>query len=505
MSEHIQQLYLADGFPCKKVSGELHGTCPQCGHPSHFVVRAEGKKGDRQCPELGSFFCRNCDISGKTAGNAITYLMAVRDMSFVSACEYVGYELPNNRPQHRRRRAAGRGSQSSPPNPAADQSVEHDPAYIWYPEKTEHPDWVYDPDKWAEHALKFVDACHAQILERQSALDWFAKRGVPLEMVRRLRLGFNPGQERNGLSHQNNIKTCSGWGMRPVKDDGTAAKYFALPAGLVIPCWSGPDGTGDVVRIQVRKLADEARWIIKGSIGYSGAHHILNPGKDVAMVLENERDGMAIAWVCPEVTVIPLGSAKGKSCAADHVELRDKKLILMALDPDRTNRTNRERWERDYPGVPCPVYAFGAGIEAVDWWYEHYPQSQPWVIQGCGDIGEAILAGQDVGAWLRRGIAYYKKILFGEGFESEPASEPETKLQEFCRLLHLHGMYFQWDTDFHCWSCGPEPVGLKMYEVPSDHIRDLMYDDEVWPYIHVCGRVDSRPWTGKMIEKFFYG
>ena len=253
---HIKNLYQEDGFPCKNVSGELHGTCPSCGHPHHFVVRVEGKKGDGQCPDMGSFFCRNCDISGKTAGNAITYLMKVRDMSFLDACEYVGYEPPQN-PAYQQpgRRSAGRGRiQPRLENKETEVATEHQPNYIWYPEETAFPDFVDDPELWQEHALKFVEKCHANILDRQSSLDWFARRGVPLDMIRMLKIGFNPGKTRKGKPYQHSIKTSSGWGMAPKKEDGTLQKFFALPAGLVIPCWSGPDGTGEVVRVQIRTM-----------------------------------------------------------------------------------------------------------------------------------------------------------------------------------------------------------------------------------------------------------
>lgn len=507
---HIKDLYLADGFPCKTVSGELHGTCPSCGHKSHFVIRKEGKKGDQQCQELGSFFCRNCDISGKTSGNAIAYLMAVRNMSYVDACNFVGYNLPD-RPHNKEsaqrqqryslhRQARQQASHSNPPTPPAPSSQSVEPAYIWYPEKTEHPDWVYDQNKWAEHAIKFVAACHEHILARPSALDWFASRGVPLDMVKRMCLGFNPGQSIKGIPHQNSIKTCSGWGMSPVNDDGTVAKFFVLPAGLVIPCWSGSEGSKKIVRIQIRKLDDQSKWVVKGSVGYSGAHMILNPGKSIALIVENERDGMAIAWACPDVTVIPLGSAKGKPCEADHAELREKKLILLALDPDRTSQSNRDLWARNYPDIPCPEYALGIGVAAVDWWYAYYPQSFPWIIEGYGDPGEAIQAGIDIADWVKRGIAYY----MGEGTKKEEESkEVESNLHIFCRLLHQYGKHFIPAPDIRSWSWAPPPIGASMYDVPSAQIDGLMFKDDVAQYLSILWWENPGPWTGIRIWKFF--
>lgn len=502
---HIKNLYQEDGFPCKNVSGELHGTCPGCGHPNHFIVRVEGKRGDRQCPDMGSFFCRNCDISGKTSGNAITYLVKVRNLSFLDACDYVGYDPPQNPAYQQRRRGSGWRRVAAPSLPEEQKAAvktEHQPSYIWYPEETVFPDFVADPELWQEHALKFVAKCHAHILDRPKSLEWFARRGVPLAMVKKLKLGFHPGQKtkKTGKEYQNSYKVAKAWGMPvlPARDDGSIPDKIVLPAGLVIPCWSGTDGTGEVVRVQIRKM-NEDKWVVKGSCGYSKAHHILNAGKEIALINENARDSMAMASVCPEVTFISVDTAKGKPCRADHEELRGKKLILLALDPDKTKQTNRERFERDFPGQKCPVWAFGAGIEAMDWWYQHYPQAHPWVIQGYGDIGEAILAGEDVGAWVREGIEYY----LGAVPKEEPEPEPETKLHEFCRLLHQYGKHWQWAESMQEWSWGPKPVGLAMYEVPSMRIDDLMYHDEVLTYLQVCGRVDSRPWTGKRIFEFF--
>ena len=139
---HIKNLYQEDGFPCKKVSGELHGTCPRCGHPSRFIVRAEDKRGERQCVGMGSFFCERCDISGKTAGNAITYLMKIRDMSFLDACDHVGYEPPQNPAYQQRGRGSRGGRATEPEKKAVEVEVEHQPSYIWYPEETVFPDFV---------------------------------------------------------------------------------------------------------------------------------------------------------------------------------------------------------------------------------------------------------------------------------------------------------------------------------------------------------------------------
>ena len=345
--------------------------------------------------------------------------------------------------------------------------------------------------------------CHDNILKRPEALAWFEERGVPLEMVKKMRLGFNPGQKAKGKGkeYQNSYKFARAWGMPelPAREDGTRPDKIVLPAGLVIPCFDGDPGDSKVVRVQIRKM-DQSRWVVKGSCGYSKAHLILNPGKDIVLVNENERDGMAIAQAYPNVTVIPVAMAKGKPCQRDHEELRGKKLILMALDPDKTSESSRKKWEQDYPGISCPDYALGAGVVAVDWWYEQYHQASPWVIDGYGDIGAAILAGEDIGAWVQRGIAYY----LGDGKKEDcKETEEETRLHVFCRLLHQFGMHFTPAEDMHEWSCGPEPVGMDMYDVPSGKIDKMMFEDDVWPFLVLLWKVDPGRWTGKRIWEYF--
>jgi hypothetical protein len=393
----IQDLYLEDGFSGQRVSGEIHGPCPSCGGTTRFVIRRGGKKGDQQCPELGSFWCRDCDISGSrnSAGNAITYLIKVRNMTFPEACEFVGYELPDAQEQPPRRK------RSTSKN-------EHRPAAVWYPAETVHEDFVVDAEKWAEHAEKFVNLCHAALLQRPVALKWFADLGVPLEMVQRQRLGFHHGRTgRAGEQYQNDYKAAKGWGMElPLRPDGSVQDKIVLPAGLVIPCFSA----GKVVRIQIRKIHDEEKHLVKGSIGFSGAHMILNPGQRVALVGENERDCMAVAAACPWVTVIPLGSAKCKPCKHDHDELRGKDLILLSLDPDQDKEPGKQ-----------------AGVDAADWWFGIYPAAQPWYVSGPAgvDIGKAIQSGLNLAEWVQNGIRYYNLALADDLFAPAAAAEEE--------------------------------------------------------------------------------
>ena len=104
----------------------------------------------------------------------------------------------------------------------------------------------------------------------------------------------------------------------------------------------------------------------------------------MAIILETELDGIALSGLLPDITIIPMGSATGRPGAEVNKELRHKSLILLALDRDE------------------------AGINGVDWWFDHYKQAQPWCCTAPHkDTGDAIRAGCDQRAWAAEGIALY--------------------------------------------------------------------------------------------------
>lgn len=368
---HLIDLYAADGYKIavKSPTG-INGECPSCGGRDRYMIFRAARRKSR-CPELGSYYCRSCEIGG----DAISYLMSVRNMDFRAAAEYCGAELEDlQQPGYKPRRK--RNVPGLPPLPAPSTAPT-----AWHPQPDAWPEYVTRPEAWIEHAEKLIATCHEALLARPSALAWLAQRGVTLELVKQHRLGFHPGERVRGEDYQPSYRMASAWGMDDLGDGGKASKII-IPAGIVIPCLTRH---GDPRRVNIRTMRGEPKYrVIKGSQPFTVAQTVLNPGHDVAIILEAELDGIALSGRLPDITIIPMGSATGRPGAEVNKELRHKSMILLALDRDE------------------------AGLKGVDWWLEHYRQAQPWCCPAPHkDTGDAIRAGCDQQAWAAEGIALY--------------------------------------------------------------------------------------------------
>jgi DNA primase len=397
-----------------------NGPCPVCGGTDRFVLfhRAGGTRKSAKAPELGSFKCRSCGISG----DVIKFMTDFCGFTYPQALEELGLDNPQStfKPSRRRRSKTPRKQQ-----PTLTKK--------WKPQPEQHAGFVEDVEKWREHAEKFVSCCHDTLLQRQSALDWLAARGVGIEQVKRFRIGFNAGSVKHvNPKLQPIYKAAKSWGMPNIRRpmDNSHQKTIALNAGLIVPCYQHYDDagpSGHLLRINIRSFAKG--WLIsKGSLTFLQAQQIINPGHDVAIVVESELDAFALSAVLSGVTIIPMGSAGGVPGKAANRELRHKQLILLCLDRDKIgDDKDLTQWRKDHPGLPDPVYAFGAGVDrAPEKWFANYPQCQPWYCPA-GDIwlpphertpdcahgktikdpGEAFHAGCDLAQWFREGLAYY--------------------------------------------------------------------------------------------------
>jgi hypothetical protein len=319
--------------------------------------------------------------------------MEVNGLTFPQAAEACGAELedsqqPGSKPR-RKRPVPG-----LPPLPAPSSA-----STAWHPQPDAWPEYVSRSEAWIEHAEKLIAACHEALLARSSALAWLAQRGVTLELIKQHRLGVHLGERVRGEDYQPSYRMASAWGMDGIGDGGKQSKII-IPAGIVIPCFPRPR---ELRRVNIRTMRGEPKYrVIKGSQPFTVAQTVLNPGHDVAIILETELDGIALSGLLPDITIIPMGSATGRPGAEVNKELRHKSLILLALDRDE------------------------AGIKGVDWWLEHYRQAQPWCCPAGSfwvhparrrdgddhgkpykDTGDTIRAGCDQRAWAAEGIALY--------------------------------------------------------------------------------------------------
>lgn len=397
---HIIDYYKNRGNQIKKSDGNSwNGSCEKCGGDGRLVIWRQSKNASR-CPELGRYKCRECGIGG----DCISYLVEICEMTFPAALEELGLEndYQKNQPNNTRRRR-----RKQP------QRRQHRPSQKWKIQPGEHADFVEDVGAWREHAEKFIGVCHDALLDRQSALDYLAARGVGLEQVKRFRLGFNVGKSsKKKGDYQPAYKQAAAWGMPNLqRPNGSHQKTIALNVGLVIPCYQRYDDdgpSGNLLRINIRSF-DRGYLISKGSLHFLQAQQIINPGHDIALVVESELDGIALSAILPDVTIIPMGSAGGVPGKAANLELRNKQLIMLCLDRDKISDKDLARWRSDHPGVPDPIYAFGAGVDrAPEKWFANYLQCQPWYCPAPHkDPGDAIKAGCDMAAWFAEGVACY--------------------------------------------------------------------------------------------------
>ncbi len=368
---HLFKLHADAGYKSISVgSARRDGACPFCASDRAFQILLMAKSS--KCQWLGFYHCWACDKKG----DAITWQMEVNGLTFPQAAESCGVELDDRQqPGYKPRRK--RDVPGLPPLPAPSSS-----STAWHPQPDAWPEYVSRPEAWIEHAEKLIAVCHEALLARPSALTWLAQRGVTLELVNQHRLGIHLGERMRGEDYQPSYRMASAWGMDDLGDGGKQSKII-IPAGIVIPCFTRHGGPP--CRVNIRTMRGEPKYrVIKGSKPFTVAQTVINPGHDVAIILETELDGIALSGLLPDITIIPMGSATGRPGSEVNKELRHKSLILLALDRD------------------------AAGIKGVDWWLEHYRQAQPWCCPAPHkDTGDAIRVGCDQRAWAAEGIALY--------------------------------------------------------------------------------------------------
>ncbi len=402
---HLIDYYASAGYKFKKKSAhDWNGPCPKCGGDDRFIIYRVARR-KCQSPELGSYSCRpgsGCDSSG----DIISFLMEFMGKTYPEALEELGLDNPQSTFKPRKRGRYGERRQ----NRQVSGPVHNG---LWHPQPEQHKDFVEHPDDWREHAEKFVLACHEALLARPSALEYLADRGVSVDLIRKFRLGFNAGQvSKTKGEYQPAYRQAQAWGMPNLRRprDNSLQKTIAMTAGLTIPCYQSYDDgpSGHLLRINIRPFAGDYR-IVKGSLHFLQAQIIINPGQDVALVVESEFDGIALSEILPDVTIICMGSAGGVPGKAANKELRHKQLILLCLDRDKSKDKNIKEFQAKYPGVPAPVWVLGAGVDhAPEAWFKNYKQCQPWYCPTPHkDPGDAIKAGCDMASWFAEGVAYY--------------------------------------------------------------------------------------------------
>ncbi len=336
--------------------GEYHSACPGCGGGE------KDPQGDSDrllsFPSQGSngsWYCRGCS----TGGDAIEFLKKFEGMSYPAACDLLDIQM---------------AERTSNVQPRTQQPRQFQPRQINSPAQA-----------WQQQAAKLVRFAHEQILDNKDQLDWLAARGIKETTVRRLTLGWHPGENGKAAAY----RSRKAWGL-PEKEKGSSADALWIPRGLVIPQIIG----GHIARIRIRRpeadrqqfLADRSYHVMPGS---SQAPLLIYQGQKVITVTEAELDAGLIAQECADFTgVVAMGNSTAKPCSVTHQALDQADLVLVALDFDS----------------PDPKTGQRAGGQAWQWWAQTYRHAIRWPVPAGKDPGDAYKANVNLRQWLQEPV-----------------------------------------------------------------------------------------------------
>lgn len=324
--------------PGRKVAstrgGEFQSSCPACGGTNRFIIHPNDQR--EKC--IGSYWCRRCEIGG----DAIQFCKDFLGMSFEEATARVNAVIPNRR------------------------------SYIpCLPPKRKPPPFVtveQPPALWMEKAARFVDWAHENIFEQEYQLSWLANRGIPVESVKKYKVGWNP---------EPFWREKAEWGIEVEKNDVEPSTKLFLPKGIVIPTL---DNFG-VVRIKIRNtdydpLNKESKkyQAITGSM--RGLNLVGDTKNNVMLVVESEFDTLALDFVCGDFAfAVSVGSnTKNPDNSTNYLALKVAHLLI-CYDNDDGGLEMWRKWKALYPhakAYPTPIgkdvgEAFAKGLNLREW------------------------------------------------------------------------------------------------------------------------------------------
>jgi DNA primase len=302
------------GLQPKKVAstqgGEYHSACPSCGGKDRFFIQPNRKM--QNC--FGYYCCRQCEISG----DAIQFCRDFLGLSYKEAAERFQATVP------------ARSFFRSKSN----MIKEYRPVQLKLP-----------TDRWLERVKTVVEESHKQMLLKPEILEYLNKRGIPLEAVRRYKIGWN---NKDIWSAKND------WGM-----EGEDGKFIWLPKGILIPA---ADPGGRILRLKIRrsewKESDEFTKYVAVSGSMNGLSIIGDTKRTVMIVVESELDAYAIHNAVDSFAfVVAVGSnIKNPDNVTDHLAKKTLALLI-CHDNDEGGKIMLEKWKKLYrnaDGTPVP-------------------------------------------------------------------------------------------------------------------------------------------------------
>ncbi len=291
----ILERIAALGFSMKRMTaGEYAGPCPWCGGRDRFRVWPDKSNS-------GRYWCRQCGKSG----DEIQFLGDYEGMNFKEARELVtGTSLYMQGKQVQRRRKR-------------DQET-----------KT-----VTSVSTWQQMTNQMVEATHEKLLKHKETLAWLkTDRGLTEKTIKDFRLGW---------LERNEYRKREEWGLaNKLKEDGKPTKLL-IPAGLVIPSFSGKAVSG--VKFRRSNPGDYGRYYaLPGSDIQPWFIGLYDPSKPVVIV-ESELDGILLYQETGTNTLV-LRSATNRPTLEQDKQLSACPAVMVALDTDEAGGKQTWKW-----------------------------------------------------------------------------------------------------------------------------------------------------------------
>lgn len=329
-----QQLGLSPQKVASTCGGEYHSACPKCGGTDRFVLHPN--KQMKNC--MGCYFCRQCKVNG----DAIQFCIDFLGYTFSKAAEYIGANIiPKS-------------------NPVMNKPI---------------VDIILPPsEQWMKTAATFIQWAHDNIMNQPTVLKYLERRGIPMEAVKRFKLGWCP---------TNLFRSRIVWGLQEETDSNGKIKIIWLPKGIVIPTI---EPSGKIIRIKIRR----ADWNKKDSLpkyaavtgNMKGLNQIGSKKNSVMIVVESELDACSVIHAIGDLAfaVAVGGNTKKADPSTDH-HAKIKQHLLICHDNDDPGKIMFTQWKNSYPNaIPCPT-----------------PIGK--------DIGEAIANGLDIRSWIEKELS----------------------------------------------------------------------------------------------------
>lgn len=359
----------------KQSASTWKGPCPKCGGTKRFVVWIH----------KDIFKCRDCDFKG----DLIKYLREVEGYTCREAFLALGrdcgshdcpaYEKCKGNTAPRRVKAAS----ATPPAAKGE---------AWQPRHAEDPAGL-----WCQKGFEFVTWAHEQLLSDPAQLQYLASRGLPLEVVKRERLGFNPGAVQNGKLGPL-FKQRAAWGLENKwnEEDKRWINVLPIQRGIIIPSFRGDD----LYRIRIRRLDEDLAEYSENNrppkylfLEGSGKGLVLrNPDAKAFLVVESDLCDLLVNHLAGDIVCsVALTSCGIRPDTASAAVLANAVCILNALDFDP--RTNPTTGKHESPGG-----------QNARWWQKHFPRSERYPVPIGKDPGDAYKEGVDLREWVVLGL-----------------------------------------------------------------------------------------------------